>query len=57
MEQLRRRSDLADANNSALVREMSASNSDKNQEISQVRAELKMRSFELTALGATFEVQ
>jgi hypothetical protein len=30
--------------------------SDKNQEISYLNADLKMKNFELTALGVTFEV-
>lgn len=29
---------------------------DKHQRIAELRGELKMKSFELTALGATFEV-
>lgn len=37
-------------------RELNAMNVTKDNEISSLRAELKMKSFEVTSLGATFEV-
>jgi hypothetical protein len=40
----------------ALTKENLTLLSEKNQEISQLHGELKMKSFQLTALGVTFEV-
>lgn len=54
--QLRRRNDALSLDISALQREMNGSLSHKSGEVSELRAELKMKSFELTALGVNYEV-
>lgn len=54
--QLKRRNDTLLLDVSSLQREMNATVSQKNNEISEVRAELKMKSFELTSLGVNYEV-
>lgn len=54
-EQLRRRTEVLASENIQLQREVSGLHSEKSAEISDVRAELKMKSFELTSLGTAFE--
>jgi predicted RNase H-like nuclease (RuvC/YqgF family) len=53
---LRRRCDALSVEVQALTKENLTLLSEKNQEISQLHGELKMKSFQLTALGVTFEV-
>lgn len=52
---LRKREDTYINENRRLIKELSQLNIDKNQEISELRAELKMKIFEVTSLGASYE--
>ncbi len=54
--QLRRRCDSLAKEVQILTKEHAAYNYEKNKELSELHAELKMKAFQLTALGATFEV-
>jgi hypothetical protein len=54
--QLRLRNDTLSQQLSLVQQEMVNAQQDKNNTISDLRAELKMKSFELTTLGVTFEV-
>jgi predicted RNase H-like nuclease (RuvC/YqgF family) len=56
VDQLRRRLDDKENELQRTYREMNAMNLSKDNEISSLRAELKMKSFEANSLGATFEV-
>lgn len=55
--QLRRRNDALSADLTALRQEMHASSGEKSDELSGVRAELRVKSFELATLGVSFEVR
>lgn len=54
--QLRQRNDSLAQQLSLLQQEMVSAQQDKNNAISDLRAEVKMKAFELTTLGVTFEV-
>jgi hypothetical protein len=56
VEQLRRRLDDRESELQRTYREMNALTLTKDNEISSLRAELKMKTFEAHSLGATFEV-
>lgn len=53
---LRQRNDTLSQQFAQLQQEMMNSVQDKNTTISDLKAEVKMKSFELTNLGVTFEV-
>jgi hypothetical protein len=55
--QLRLRNDTLSQQLSLVHQEMVNVQQDKNNTISDLRAELKMKGFELTTLGVTFEVR
>lgn len=54
--QLRLRNDSLSQQLSQAQQEMLALQQDKNTTIGELRAELKMKAFELTTLGVSFEV-
>eukprot|EP01038_Epipyxis_sp_PR26KG_P012270 gene12270-16453_t len=54
-ENLKRRNESLTVESIQLQREISQLSNDKNNEISELRADLKMKAFELNALGITFE--
>lgn len=56
IESTRRRFDSLTAEHNELLKSHALSISERNKEISELRADLKMKIFELTALGASFEV-
>lgn len=57
LNQLRLRNDALTSQLSMAQQALLNTANDKNNVISELRAELKMKSFELTTLGVSFEVQ
>lgn len=55
-DQLKKKLEFANIENSQLVRELALVQTSKCEEITDVRAELKLKSFELSTLGIRFEV-
>jgi hypothetical protein len=55
-DQFRKKLDSLTQQNSVLMQDLSLQRADKSKELSEIRADLKLKAFELASLGAKYEV-